>query len=76
MCIRDRSELIDLEEEKQRLATEREQLEKEKQRLENKLANSEFVNKAPAKVVENERAKLTVVCQKLTAVNARIVELG
>lgn len=70
------SELIDLEEEKQRLATEREQLEKEKQRLENKLANSEFVNKAPAKVVENERAKLTVVCQKLTAVNARIVELG
>ncbi len=52
------AEMIDLEKEKARLAGEMEKTQKEIQRVQGKLANEEFVKKAPEKVVNAERAKL------------------
>ncbi len=51
-------ELVDLEAEKKRLTTELDKNAKEIQRLESKLSNEGFVAKAPAAVIEGERAKL------------------
>ncbi len=50
-------ELIDIEKEIERLTKERENLQKELDRVNGKLSNQGFVTKAPAKVVEEERAK-------------------
>jgi valyl-tRNA synthetase len=67
--------LIDLEQEIQRLQKELEHLEAEVRRGEKKLSNPGFVNKAPADVVEKERAKLDDWMQKRDRVAARIAEL-
>ena len=50
-------ELIDTEKEKARLTKEKERLESEIDRVEKKLANKGFVEKAPAKLIEEEKAK-------------------
>ncbi|MEE0867795.1 MAG: valine--tRNA ligase [Clostridia bacterium] len=50
-------ELIDLEKEKERLTKEKERLESELDRVEKKLSNKGFVEKAPAKLIEEEKAK-------------------
>ena len=50
-------ELIDTEKEKARLTKEKEKLESEIERVEKKLANEGFVAKAPAKLIEEEKAK-------------------
>ncbi len=50
-------ELIDTEKEKARLTKEKERLESEIDRVEKKLANQGFVAKAPAKLIEEEKAK-------------------
>ena len=50
-------ELIDLEKEKERLTKEKERLEAELDRVEKKLSNKGFVEKAPAKLIEEEKAK-------------------
>ena len=50
-------ELIDTEKEKARLTKEKERLESEIERVEKKLANEGFVAKAPAKLIEEEKAK-------------------
>jgi valyl-tRNA synthetase len=50
--------MIDLEKEKQRLATELAQLDKQSAALAGRLANEAFVAKAPPAVVDAERAKL------------------
>ena len=52
------SEAFDAEEARSRIAARREQLAKEVQRAERKLANEQFVTRAPAAVVEQERRKL------------------
>ena len=52
------AEMIDTEKEKIRLEGELAKVNQEIERLEKKLANAEFVNKAPQKVVEGEKAKL------------------
>jgi valyl-tRNA synthetase len=52
------SEAFDAEEARARIAARREQLAKEVERAERKLANEQFVQKAPASVVEQERRKL------------------
>jgi valyl-tRNA synthetase len=52
------SEAFDAEEARARLAARREQLAKEVERAERNLANEQFVAKAPAAVVEEERRKL------------------
>ena len=51
-------ELVDVEEEIHRLQEEEERLKKEIQRSEAMLNNQNFVERAPAEVVNNERAKL------------------
>ena len=50
-------ELIDTEKEKERLTKEKEKLEAEIDRVEKKLYNQGFVAKAPAKLIEEEKAK-------------------
>lgn len=50
-------ELIDIEKEIERLEKEKENLKKELERVNGKLSNEAFVAKAPAKVVEEEKAK-------------------
>ena len=50
-------ELIDTEKEKERLTKEKERLESEIDRVEKKLSNQGFVAKAPAKLIEEEKAK-------------------
>ena len=52
------AEMVDTEKEKARLNGELAKVNMEIERLEKKLSNAEFVSKAPAKVVEGERAKL------------------
>ena len=50
--------LIDKDAELARLAKEIEKLGKDLARIEGKLSNSSFVDRAPAEVVDKERAKL------------------
>ena len=50
-------ELVDREKELERLNAEKKRLEGEIKRVEGKLNNPGFVNKAPKKVVDEERAK-------------------
>ncbi len=50
--------LIDVEAEKQRLTKEIEKLSKEVSKCEAKLSNASFVDRAPAEVVEQEKARL------------------
>ena len=57
--------LIDMDKEKARLAKEMEKTEKEIARLEGKLGNQGFLAKAPAEVVEGEKAKLDAAQKKL-----------
>ena len=52
------AELIDLDKERARLHKEQEKLQKEIARSQGKLNNAGFVQKAPAAVVEQERAHL------------------
>lgn len=52
------SGLVDIDKEIERLESERVKLENEIQKSENKLSNGEFLSKAPAEVVEKERAVL------------------
>ena len=50
---------------KERLQAEMKELQGEVGRLENKLANENFVNKAPQKVVDGERDKLLTYQKQL-----------
>jgi valyl-tRNA synthetase len=62
------SDIIDLEKEKARLSAEQKKLEGEIARLSAKLSNEGFVAKAPAAVVEGERAKLDKYRENLAGV--------
>ena len=53
------AEVVDFEKERARLTAEYEKNEGEISRIEKKLSNEGFVAKAPAAVVEGERAKLS-----------------
>lgn len=65
------SDLIDLAEELERLNKEIANLEKEIKRCEGMLANKNFTDKAPAAVVEKERAKLDSYKESLVATRER-----
>lgn len=67
--------LINIEEELKRLEKEREKLDKEVERVQKKLGNEGFVSKAPAQVIEEERAKEKDYVEKRDAVARRIAEL-
>ncbi len=63
-------ELIDTAKERERLEKEKERLQSEIDRVNNKLSNKGFVDKAPAKLVEEEKAKRV----KYEEMYAKVVE--
>ncbi|NGQ94331.1 valine--tRNA ligase [Brevibacillus sp. SYP-B805] len=67
--------LIDIEQELKRLQKELDTLTFEVERIEKKLANEGFIAKAPAKVIEEEKAKLADYAEKREKVLARLAEL-
>lgn len=67
--------LIDIAQEIIRLEKEHQHLNAEVERIEKKLGNEGFVAKAPAKVIDEERAKMNDYADKRDKVLARIAEL-
>ncbi|MFD0694120.1 valine--tRNA ligase [Paenibacillus sp. GCM10027628] len=67
--------LIDIAQELARLDKELQTLHGEVERIEKKLSNEGFVAKAPAKVIEEEKAKLADYADKRDKVIARLAEL-
>lgn len=67
--------LIDISQELARLEKEVQTLNAEVERVEKKLANEGFVAKAPAKVIEEEKAKMRDYAEKRDKVLARLAEL-
>lgn len=68
--------LIDIEKESARLRKELEKLEKDLVRIAGKLANEGFVAKAPAEVIEKEKAKEQEYREKCSAINERLSYLA
>ena len=64
--------LIDTVKENARLMKEQETVKKEIDRLAKKLGNPKFLEKAPADVVEKEKAKLAVQEEKMKSVQERM----
>ncbi len=69
------SDLVDTEKERARLEAEQKKLSGEIERLSKKLSNEGFVAKAPAAVVEGERAKLAKYEENLAGVLAALAKL-
>ena len=69
------SDIIDTEKEKARLEAEEKKLLGEIDRVEKKLSNEGFVAKAPAAVVDGERAKLEKYRENLEGVKAALAKL-
>ena len=70
------SDIIDVEKEKARLNAELTKLVAEIERIDKKLANEGFVAKAPAAVVDGERAKRAKYCENLEGVKAALEKLN
>ena len=70
------ADIIDFEKEKARLAAEQKKLEDEIARIEKKLSNQGFVSKAPAAVVEGEKAKMEKYRENLAGVVAALAKLA
>ncbi|WP_410496941.1 valine--tRNA ligase [Cellulosilyticum sp. ST5] len=70
------ADLVDIEKELDRLAKEKAKLEGEVERVNKKLANEGFVAKAPAKLLEEEKAKKEKYETMLEAVVERIAHLS
>ncbi len=68
-------DLIDFDKEKDRLLIEKAKLEKEVKRAQGKLANENFVKKAPAHIVEEEREKEREYKAMLSKVMERLEEI-
>ena len=66
------AEIIDFEKEIARLETEKKKLLSEIERIDKKLANQGFVAKAPAAVIEGEKAKKAAYADKLASVEASL----
>jgi valyl-tRNA synthetase len=69
-------DMVDTQAEKARLAKELEKCEKEIELIRCKLENQEFVAKAPARVVENEREKLSKQLALKESLNEALKALG
>ena len=67
-------DLVDLEKEKERLVKEKERLEGELKRVKGMLANPNFVNKAPAAKLEEEKSKLEKYTNMYDTVCARLAQ--
>ena len=70
------SDMVDLDKERARLKAELAKTESEIERIEKKLANEGFVAKAPAAVVDGERAKLSKYIDTKDALCEAIAKLG
>jgi valyl-tRNA synthetase len=68
--------LADLDVERKRLAKERDELAGHIRGLQGKLANADFVAKAPPAVVERERARLAELQERLAAIERNLAEIG
>ena len=69
-------ELIDFAKEKERLNKEREKILSEIDRVDKKLSNEGFVAKAPAQLIEAEKAKREKFVEQLAATDEAIAKLG
>ena len=69
------SDIVDTEKERARLEGEQKKLAGEIERIEKKLSNEGFVAKAPAAVVEGEKAKLAKYRENLEGVVAALAKL-
>lgn len=69
------ADLIDFKKELERLSKEKDKLEGEVKRVEKKLANEGFVSKAPAKLIEEEKAKQEKYTGMLKAILERIAAM-
>ena len=70
------ADMIDTEKERVRLAGEIKKTEGEIARLNGKLSNEGFLAKAPAQVVEGEKAKLEKYQATLEALKAALAKIG
>lgn len=70
------AELINFEEEKQRLEKEKAQAQKKLAQLNGKLSNAGFLSKAPQEVVEGVRADKATLEEKISNIDAGIENLG
>ncbi len=68
-------DLIDFEKELARLNKEKESCRKDIDIIQKKLSNEQFVSKAPAQLVEKERAKLAAANERMKKILASIAEL-
>ncbi len=68
-------ELVDIPKEIARLEKDKKNTEGEIARAQGKLNNAGFVSKAPAQLIENEKAKLETATAMLTSLESRIAEL-
>ncbi len=69
------AELVDIEKEIQRLTKEKQKMEQEIERVVKKLSNEGFVSKAPAKVIEEEKAKEQKYRGILAQVEERLAQM-
>ena len=70
------AEVIDFEKERARLSAEMKKNDGEIERIEKKLANEGFVAKAPAAVIDGERAKLKKYLEVRESLAAALAKLG
>ena len=68
--------LVDVEAERNRISKELEKMTKEIAKSNAKLSNASFVDRAPAAVVEQERARLAEWESKKTQLEAMLASLG
>ena len=68
-------ELVDIDKELERLTKEKQKIESELKRANGKLKNQGFVAKAPAKLIEEEKAKTVKYTQMLEKINESIDKL-
>ena len=68
--------MVDLEKERARLAAEAQDVRHNVSRLQQKLANEQYVQRAPAQVVERDRDQLAETERRLTAIEAKLASLG
>jgi valyl-tRNA synthetase len=68
--------LLDLEAERARLSKQEAKLALEAERVEAKLANADFLAKAPADVVDKQQVRLAELRESATRVRSQLDELG
>ncbi|MGE3797960.1 MAG: valine--tRNA ligase, partial [Thermomicrobiales bacterium] len=68
--------IVDIEEERERLKRDLDAAQLERSRAEGQLSNSNFVDRAPAQVVQVQRDRLASAEEKIGVLTARLAELA